>query len=67
MIYIYKTHTKNNDSPEDDQKHDWKRLGKYGTLSPPFGSQHTKRSKKTGTSKDENDKKKYSVVYNKAL
>ena len=45
-------------------RHGWKYLCKYGTLSPPFGSQHMKRNMKTWSSKHENHKKNYFVVYN---
>ena len=56
---------KTNSSPEDNLRHGWKHLGKYGTFSPLFGSQHTKRNKKTWTSKHKDHSKKYSMVYKK--
>ena len=49
---INKSHTKKkktNSSPENDQRQSWKCLGKYGTLSLPFGFPHMKRNKKTWT------------------
>ena len=52
---INKNHTKNS-SFEDDKRLGWKRLGRYGILSQQIGSRHTKRNKKSWTSKHENHK-----------